>query len=354
MSDKKNSSNVIYGAKASSQIIDEDRLFGDLITPFFDPKKIMMFYYANVYHRLCINIKSRILSMVEDTDIDKYLVGITPRRFLKKCILDGEMFGNMFVEEAGSGKYKALYHLPAKEARIGKNYKIYQVSGFKKQEINAYHLGYESVASRFYGEPDYLASINQILVSENIDLYNANFFKNGAVPRLAVSFINAEVSDEQMDSLNSFFGSTYKGVDNAHRTLILSVPPNIDGKDADIKYEKLSQSDDLSYEKLKNLNRDDIVASHGVPPRLVGIVNSGGWGGSGEFMGQLHSFNEIHIKPKQEEIEEFFRSMGVKLTLKPLDVTNFKDDSEVMPSLIQSGILTVAEARNILGWSKNV
>lgn len=346
---------VASAGTQSAQIIDEDRIaLGGVITPFFDLNKCKKLYYANTYHRLCINIKSRLLSMVEETDLDNYLVGVKAKRFLHKCTMDAEMYGNMFVEIAGTSKYKALYHLPAREARIGKNKEIFQVSGLKQIPINAEHLGYESPSSRFYGEPDYLASINKIFVNENIDLYNAAFFENGAIPRLAIVFKNSDPTEDQIDSVTSFLRTSYRGAGNAHKTLILSVPPNIDGSDPDVRFEKLSESADLSFEKLVNLNRDEIVAAHGVPPRLVGIVNSGGWGGSGELMGQLHTFNEIHIKPKQEIIEEFFADLGVKLILKPLDVTNFKDDSEVIPGLVNAGVLTPMEAKNILGWQKNV
>lgn len=348
-------SKVVAANAGSMQIIDEDRIaIGGVITPFFDHRKCLKLYYANIYHRLCINIKTRILSMVDETDLDTFLVGTTPKRFLYKSILDAEIYGNMYTEIAGNEKYKALYHLPALEARIGKEYAIYQMSGFKHTPINAAHLGYDSPSSRFYGEPDYLASINPILINENIDLYNAAFFENGAMPRLAIIFEGSEPSDEQVASITSFIRTSYRGVGNAHKTLILSVPPNIDGTEPKIKIEKLSATEDLSFEKLRGINRDDVVASHGVPPRMVGIVNSGGWGGSGELMGQLHTFNEIHIKPKQELIEEYFASLGVKLRLKPLDVTNFKDDSEVIPALVDKGILTAVEAKNILGWSKNV
>lgn len=348
-------SKVVAANGQSMQIIDEDRIaINGAITPFFDHDKCLKLYYANIYHRLCINIKTRILSMIEETDLDKFLKKITPKQFLHKSILDLEMYGNMYTEIAGNAKYPAFYHLPAKEARIGKEHEIYQMRGFEKIPINAAHLGYDSPSSRFYGEPDYLASINAILTNENVDLYNEAFFANGAMPRLAIIFENSEPSEDQIDSITNFLRTSYRGVGNAHKTLVLSVPANIDGTPPSVKIEKLSATEDLSFEKLKNMNSDYIVAGHGVPPRMVGIVNSGGWGGSGELMGQLHTFNEIHIKPKQELLEEYFASLGAKLTLKPLDVTNFKDDSEVIPNLVREGILSPFEAKSILGWHKNV
>jgi len=347
---------VIKGKIESRQQIYEDTLtYNGIIAPFFDFSKLLNLYYANTYHRLCLNIKARILSMVEESDLDKYVQG-NARAFLVKCIRDLEIYGNLFVETAGTAKYRALYHLPTREARVNKEFKVFQTYGlYQHKEIEAKRLTYDSPMSRFYGEPDYLASINSILVNENIDLYNSVFFANGAMPDMAVVFENSEPSDEQMRAFEQFFGATFKGTKNAHRTLILSAPPSIEGKEARIRLEKLNESKDLSFEKLRGINRDDIVAAHNTPPRLVGIVNSGGWGGAGELMGQLHIYNEMCIKPKQEMIEEFFREeLGVKLTLKPFDVTNFKDDSEVIPALIQAGVITPYEGREMLGWQKNI
>jgi PBSX family phage portal protein len=347
---------LVIKGRGSEQIITNDTLglLNGVIEPFFNFEKVLGLYYANPYHRLCINIKSRVLSLVEESDLDRYLPNSTIKRFLRDSIRDLEIFGNMFTEIEGAGKYRAFYYMPAREARVNNEFKIYQVKGYKKKEIPGSYYSYSSPMSRHYGEPDYLASINQILTVQNINLYNNMFFKNGATPRLAVVFENSEPSDEQIKAFETFFGSSFRGVENAHKTLIVSSGTNLEGKDAKIRLERLSADDDLSFEKLREISRDEIIAAHSVPPRIVGIVNTGGWGGQNELIGQLHLFNETVIKPKQEEIEEYFRSLGVKLVLKPFDVTNFKDDSEVIPNLIQAGILSIAEGRELLGWQKNI
>lgn len=108
----------------------------------------------------------------------------------------------------------------------------------------------------------------------------------------------------------------------------------------------------LSFEKLKNLNRDEIIAAHGVPPRMIGVMSAGTLGGGGELIGQLHSFNELTIIPKQEQIEWFFYQIGYPLKLKKIDVTNFKDDSDLVTNLVASGILNINEARAVLGYGK--
>jgi PBSX family phage portal protein len=348
--------NVFSPNSESRQIIGEDSTsYNDIIEPFFSFDKMLSFYYANTYHRLCIDIKTRVLSLLDDeSELTPLIYGKSAGRFMLTFVRELEIYGNAFVEIAGNDKYKALYLLPSREARVDKEHNIYQLSGLKKQQLNAAQIAYDSPSSRFYGEPDYLAAINSILVNQNIDLYNEMFFQNGAVPRLAIMFENSEPSDEQLEAFKKFFSSSFKGVKNAHKSLVLTAPPNTDGTAAKINIQELGESKDLSYEKLKSIGRDEIIAAHCVPPRLAGVVNSGGWGGSGEFLAQMHAFNEMVVKPKQEIIEEFFTRLGLKIKLKPLDITSFKDDSELVRGLVEAGIISVPEARNIIGWQKNV
>ncbi|MBQ7271694.1 MAG: portal protein, partial [Campylobacter sp.] len=72
-----------------------------------------------------------------------------------------------------------------------------------------------------------------------------------------------------------------------------------------------------------------------------------------ELIGQLHAFNELTIIPKQEQIEWFFYQIGFAIKLKPIDVSNFKDDSDLVTNLVQNGILNLNEARAILGYGEN-
>ena len=161
-----------------------------------------------------------------------------------------------------------------------------------------------------------------ILTNQKADSFNNAFFDNSARADTAIIFENSEPDEMQLNAFKEFFGSNFKGTGNAHKTLVLTA----NGENAKVRIEDLSKVSDISFEKLKNLNRDEIIAAHGVPPRMVGVMTSGQLGGSGEVTGQLHSFNELTIIPKQEQIEWFFDSIGYPIKLKPIDVSNFKDD----------------------------
>ena len=202
---------------------------------------------------------------------------MTPKDFLYAFILNLEIFGNAFVEIAG----KNLYILPSIEARVNENREIFQVKNKKSIALNAKHLYYYSPNSRFYGEPDYLAAMLSILTNQKADSFNNAFFENSARADTAIIFENSEPDEMQLNAFKEFFGSNFKGAGNAHKTLVLTA----NGDNAKVRIEDLSKVSDISFEKLKNLNRDEIIAAHGVPPRMVGVMTAGQLGGSGEVTG---------------------------------------------------------------------
>lgn len=308
---------IFKAAQGSAQLTEESKDSQGLIEPFFSFDRLLSFFYANTYHKRAVQLKASLLSNIEDSS--KLEGGVmTPKDFLYAFILNLEIFGNAFVEIAG----KNLYILPSIEARVNENREIFQVKNSRSIPINAKHLYYYSPNSRFYREPDYLAAMLSILTNQKADSFNNAFFEKSTHADTAIIFENSEPDEMQLNAFKEFFGSNFKGTGNAHKTLVLTA----NGENAKVRIEDLSKVSDISFEKLKNLNRDEIIAAHGVPPRMVGVMTAGQLGGSGEVTGQLHSFNELTIIPKQEQIEWFFDNIGYPIKLKPIDVSNFKDD----------------------------
>lgn len=327
----------------SNQLKSESKNSYGLIEPFFSFDKLLDLFYINTYHRRCIMLKAALLSNIEDGSKleNQYM---TPKDLLYAFVLNAEIYGNAFLEIC----YDKLYILPTIEARVNENREVYQMKNSKTTKLNAKHLLYYSPKSRYYGEPDYLATLLPILINAKADSFNDSFFNNSARADKAIVFENAEPDEGQIKAFKEFFGSNFKGYENAHKTLVVTAQ----GENAKVRFEDLSKTDDLSFEKLKNINKDEIIAAHGVPPRMVGVMSAGALGGGGELIGQLHSFNELTIIPKQEQIEWFFYQIGFPIKLKPIDVTNFKDDSDLVTNLVSSGILSLNEARAILGYEK--
>ena len=347
---------VAKGVDTKQYLEETDSLDGGLVSPFFSFEEMLTFYYANVYHQRCLKIKSRMLSQFKESDLKKHLpAGMGVGRFLNALTLDLGIYGNFFVEKAGVPSNYSLFHLPAYQARLNTKREIYQLQGWnKKQKLDGFHMSSHSPRSRFYGEPDYLAALKQISVTTKADTYNEKFFDNGGRPDLALIFENAIPSKEVRQSFMTFFKDTFGGgAENAHKALMLWTGKDPENK-SHIKFEKLSEITDLSFKDLKYINRDEIITAHGTPPRLVGIVTQGQLGSGRELIDQLHAYNEMEIKPQQALLDEFFDSIGIKHESKPIDVTNFKDDTDLITGLVQANIIDAQEAKEILQWSKNI
>lgn len=346
---------ILKGSIESKQYIGRDILNNDgIITPFVNFDELLMFYYANVYHQRSVRIKAALLSQILETELDSKLpIGTTVKEFMYALCLDLEIYGNAFIEKAGTTNNYNLYNILGFEGRVNRKKEIFQVQSYQPIKLDGYHIKYHSPATKFYGEPDYLTALEQISVTKQADRYNKSFFDNGARPGYGIIFENSSPNPEQIKTFKTFFSENYKGAQNSHKTLLFHTGKTGEGQSpAKIRLEKLDGVEDMSFEKLRSTNKDEIISAHGVPPRLVGIVTAGQLGGGTELIDQLHAFNEITIKPKSAVIEDFFAEIGIKHKVKLLDVTNFKDDSDLVTNLVNSKIITIQEAKEILGFSK--
>ena len=346
---------ILKGSKESKQYISRDSInTNGTIDPFINFDELLQFYYFNVYHQRSIKIKAALLSQVEETTLDKHLPqNEFVKDFLYGFCCDLEIYGNAFLEKSGTISDFNLYHILGYQGRLNRQKEIFQItSDDDALKMEGYHLKYYSPSGKYYGEPDYLTALEQILTTKSADRYNTSFFENGAKPGFAVIFENSSPNAQQIATFKQFFSNNYKGKENAHKTLLLHTGKTKEGESpAKVKLEKLDNIEDMSFEKLKNVNRNDIIAAHGVPPRLAGIVTAGQLGGGTELIDQLHAFNEIVMKPKIKTIEGFFENIGIKHKVKELDVTNFKDDSSLIANLVKTQILTGEEAKELLGFT---
>jgi len=344
---------ILKGATKSKQYIDKDTLSPNgTINPFIDFNGLLKYYYFNVYHQRSIKLKAGLLSQVKSTNLDKYLPSSEfISDFLFAVCCDLEMYGNAFMEKAGTTKEFHLHHILGYQGRLNKDKEIYQLTtNDDALKLDGYHLKYYSPSGKYYGEPDYLTVLKQINTLNQADTYNSTFFTNGARPGFGIVFENSAPNVEQQKAFKTFFSDNYKGYENSHKSLLMYTGKSKEGTPpAKIRLEKLDGIEDMSFEKLKNVGRDEIIAAHGVPPRLAGVMTAGGLGGGRELIDQLHSFNQVVMKPKIRRVEGFFKNIGIDLEIEELDVTNFKDDSDLVTNLVDRDIVSQTEARELLG-----
>ncbi len=344
---------IIKSDHPSNQLNVEEDYFVDgsgVVEPYADYDILKVLYSANLYHQRAIKLKAGLLSQVEGGTLAKYLPQNTNiKNFLYKMALNLEVYGSSFLEKAGTATDFNLYNMNTHSTRVDLDHNVYQKVSMTYYPIEALHLKYDSILSDFYGEPDYLAIIKQIATLFKADAYNNLFFENGGKPELAFIFEDSDPSDDQIDAITSFVKKSFGGYKNAHKNLILTTGEGNGETKPKIRIEKIGEVEDLSFEKLKAVGRDEIAAAHGVPPRLLGIVEKGGLGGGGELMGQVNMFMETTINPRLELIEWFFAQNGIELELARFNIDSLTSSEDVADELVKSGIITAIEKRNILG-----
>ena len=291
---------------------------------------------------------------------------------LTAVALDYEGCGNGYLEivRGKGGSVVELYHAPAREMWVarrdlpfdflqrasgGFNEATFKRFNPEERESNSIiHFKNPTHKSRHYGLPDWAGCVPDIELDYYAVCYNRKFFINSGVPDIAIVIEGGNIDDDTMDAITSFFRKNIKGIDNAHKTLIMPV----DSADVRVRFEKLaidSKNMDGSFEKLRQRCRDNIISAHGVPPRIAGIIQSGSLGSGGENEGQLQLFQQLTITPRQQmyqnKLKPVIESMGIgaNIRFKQLETTVKLNDTDRATRLAAARLITVNEARAMLG-----
>ncbi|KAB2925884.1 MAG: phage portal protein [Candidatus Contendobacter sp.] len=269
--------------------------------------------------------------------------------------LDLETFGNAYVEAIPlAGGAVALYPIPAVTVwRTQHGYR--QRTGARQQDWPAwdgtargvYALGLPHPEASAYGVPDWLPALNAILMDAHASEWNYRFFQNNCMPAWAIVAQNAALNAEAEAAIRDFFQAQHKGSLNAHKTLLLSTG------NGELRFERLqTDAKDMSFAELKRFARDEVLAAHGVPPRLLGVIAAGQLGGGGEMTAQLQFFKDCLIAQRQALLADWLRPLlpeGLALKFTEMDITDPQTDATYLQTLVQSGVLQPNEARAELG-----
>jgi phage portal protein BeeE len=354
---------------------DKAGLNGEFMWPIH-PLSLFMLYRSSPEHGRAINIKAHSafgggLTGDGKEQIES-LCEFGAANLFVNLGLDLETYGNAFVQTIrnSKGEVVELRRLPAiTMTRFRKGYlqRTWNAQGgekkthFSKDEVRM--LKVPCPSGRIYSFPEWIGTEGMLELAHAATRYNARFFQSNAMPEYAVMFKDKNVDQATKDAIAGFFRNEFQGVDNSHRTLLLTVGGDQEEKLEDrIKIQKLTEDiKDADFLKLLDAARDRIPIAHGVPPRMLGIVTSGSLGGSGEVSGQLFTFEHLTLKPKRQlvldQLRPLFREFGLRpgrydkglakdeIDFEPLDLTPPKDDTEELPDLVSAGILTPEEAK---------
>lgn len=287
-------------------------------------------YEKNAYHQSCIDVRaSNILGNgIADPAITAKLSAMSKKEsffsLLENTIKDFVIFGQAFWELPAKDE---IVWMPAWTMYRNEKGWLQKTTAANIQfgEDEVFQFKSRSMRSSFYGSPDYVSILDTIDLVAIITSYNKLFFDNNAIPDSAMIVKGGTLSPTAEYEVQSFFRSKFKGYQNAHKMLYLPVPEGVD-----IKFEKL-QSDlkDAKFQELRDSCIAEIIACHGVPPRLMSIAVAGQLGGGGETEGERKIFYQTRIKPAQNmlagQLDSYFQkvhNMKTDITFEAFDYSD--------------------------------
>lgn len=145
---------------------------------------------------------------------------------------------------------------------------------FQPNEI--IHIYQQDILQEIYGVPDYLSTVNSILLNESATLFRRRYYKNGAHAGFILHLSDAMQTVDDVDALEESLAES-KGAGNFKNLLIYTPGGNKDGVKV-IPLAEVAAKDE--FFNIKKSSRDDQLAGHRIPPQLLGVVpeNAGGFG----------------------------------------------------------------------------
>lgn len=295
---------------------------------------------------------SRIIKLLRNPNSDDSFTDI-----ISEISVDLHLYGDAYMEivKDSNGIPIALYNVYAPSIKIlvnrhGTVLGYVQVThgvGAKDDPVvfdstEIVHFKLPNPGNEVYG----LSPIESLFTPIQTDLhaqnYNLKFFKNDATPRLHIDLGNCTLP--QLKRTKSFFQKEFRT--SPHKTLIteggVKVTP-IGVKPADMDF--LNQ---------RKFSRDEICAVFGVPPMKIGIFEDVNRASALE---SDKSFKSEKIIPLQRMIANklnlcvisLFNSPRVKFEFSELDLRDAKEQAQIDKINIDSGVITIDEARKKRG-----
>ena len=141
---------------------------------------------------------------------------------------------------------------------------------------SVFQLREADVDQEIYGLPEWLAALQSALLNESATLFRRKYYNNGSHAGFILYLSDAAVSDEDVGAMREALkGARWPG---NFRNLFLHAP---NGKKDGLQLIPISEvAAKDEFTGIKNITRDDVLASLRIPPQLLGVVpsNAGGFG----------------------------------------------------------------------------
>ena len=367
-----------------------------LIPPPYDPKSFLTLYESNPIFWRCVNQLATDVAGLgwrlhlregqkdnksELTRLNEFLEHPNPddsfRSLLKQLLVDWGTVGWFGIECLRNrlGQVGEIFYVPAHTLRVHKTKKKYaQVRNNKKvwfkkfgevrdisakdgkpitgkskgkaNELIYYRNFYPK--SDFYGVPNIIAAVGDVIGMIGLRDYNLAFFENFGIPA-ALIVLEGEWDAGSDKKVSEFINKEIKGTENAHRTLVVKQPA-----DCKFHYQKLAiEVKEASFKLYEQARREDIMIAYSMPPERVGVRVVGKLGGNvAEEATKIYV--QSVVEPLQLDMEEIINhklleSEVYEFKFKNVDLRDYDKLVERLIKEVGYAIKTPNEARNELG-----
>ena len=195
-----------------------------------------------------------------------------------------------------------------------------QINNYKFEPQYMIHIFETDIGQEIYGIPNYLSSVNAILLNEAATLFRRRYYKNGAHAGFILHMTDALQTQEDVDDLEDSLENS-KGAGNFKNLLVYTPGGTKDGVKV-IPLAEVAAKDE--FYNIKIASRDDQLAGHRIPPQLIGVVpqNAGGFGDI-EKAAKVFYYNEIVFY--QNLLKQINERLGI-------EVIRFKEYKLLLPS----------------------
>lgn len=206
----------------------------------------------------------------------------------------------------------------------------------------------------YYGFTDGFPALGAIIANCSIRDFQLQFFEHNCVPRYAVIVKGVKVDDDFRKMITDYFQNKIKG--SAHKTLVITLS-GMGNKQIDIEFKRIdADRKEGDFLETRKSNNQIIMTSHGVSAAILGINDAASLG-SGKGMAQSQLYRDRVVVPLQlafaRAINKLFRlglgCVNAELEFDPFDIKDQLETAQTLQILLQTGSLTINEARRMLG-----
>lgn len=205
--------------------------------------------------------------------------------------------------------------------------------------------------SKYYGQSPAVALNRILLMAKYTEEFNIDQFEHGWLQKFLFVIKRGSISDEQMMELEEYVEEVLHEDKKWHKVPVINLQGE-DNADFDVKFLNQQQPEG-AYLNLMKFLREQVYMAYGVPPILLNLVDNANRSNSRD---QRETFYSDQVRPIQMLLAYKFTKMiredfGFNGTFKfnQPDLTEAKEDAEIIKEMVSKGVITLNEGREMLG-----